>query len=238
MAQALPKARRVGGANATLAWVLVLAIMLLIGVLAILLYRGSMMTNRVTTDMERDYIILSKAAQDDPKNAAILMTLAETEYLLGKRDDAMSNAEKAVSLGGEQLGFRVRYATLLVQEGQLDEAVKQLEEEIELGKNKDAEPYFLLAQIQLEQGDDVGLKTMETALRIDPMAADMRATYAGVLEKAGKKDKAIAEYKAALKFLPGNQDIIDALARLGEKVDDAPAEDPHGGTIPVEGSKP
>lgn len=237
MAQALPKARRVGGTNATLAWVLVIAILLLIGVLALLLYRGSMISNRVTSDAERDFIILSKAAKDDPKNPAIAMTLAETEYLLGRRDDALVTAKKAVGLAGEQLGFRVRYATLLVQEGELEQAVTQLEEEVELGENKDAEPYFLLAQIQMKQGDeDAGLATMEKALRIDPMAADMRATYASMLEEAGKKDKAILEYQAALRFLPGNEDIIGALDRLGAK---APADtgDPHGGSISVDGSE-
>jgi tetratricopeptide (TPR) repeat protein len=226
----LPRARRVGGTSRATIFILLGVVVVLIGVIAYLLVGSPLFRDEPQSDAERDYQVLLKASKEDPKNAAILISLAEAEYTLGKADDALAHAKKAVGLAEGQAGIRVRYATLLVREGDLDAAAKALQDEIKEFGRDSAEPYFLLAQIQVEQGKtDEGLKTMELALEISPMAADMRAVYADMLARAGKKKEAIAAYEEALTFLPGNADIISALEDLGVKVQETTSTpDPHG----------
>ena len=237
MAQGLPKARRVGGHTRRLTWILSGLIVVLLGVVGYLLLGTSLFDDAPQTSAERDYLVLLEAARKDPKNTEILMTLAEAEYALGKKRDALEHAEAAVKLGGEETDYRFRFAMLLVREDRLDEAEGLLEKEIELVGKDSAEPYFLLAQVRFEQQEtEEALEMMRRALEINPMAADMRATYAGMLERSGDEEGAIEQYQTALKFLPGNADIIDALGRLGVQVDETGSVDPHGGSMPVEGS--
>jgi tetratricopeptide (TPR) repeat protein len=217
----LPKAERVGGASRKTTWVLVAAIVVLLGVGIYLVAGSTLFSDEPQSDTERDLILLQQAAQKDPENPEVLMTLAEAEYELGRTEDAMKHGASALEFAKDQANFRTRFAALLVQEGMLDEAAKLLEEEIKITEEQDAEPYFLLAQVQVEQGNvDEGIETIEIALKIDPMAADMRVTYAFILEGAGRKDDAIEQYQEALRFLPGNTDAIEGLKRLGVTVEE------------------
>jgi tetratricopeptide (TPR) repeat protein len=220
-----------------LAWILTALIVVLLAVVAFLIAGMPLLDEAPRSDVERDYRLLLQAYRDDPTNPEVLMTLAEAEYELGKRSDAIERAEGAVKLAKNQTDYRLRFAALLVRSGDLEEARRMLEAEIELVGSDNAEPYFLLAQVLNGQGKtEEGLSMMEKALDLQPMAADMRASYAAMLEEAGKKKQAVEQYKSALRYLPGDQTIVEALERLGVEVDPTESSDPHGGVAPQEGS--
>ncbi|MDZ4168917.1 MAG: hypothetical protein U1E26_04575 [Coriobacteriia bacterium] len=229
MAGSLPKARRVSGSNRTVLVVLAVAALVLAGALAWLLLNGSFFSDEPQSGLERDYALLIQGLQSNPKDPATLMSLAEVEFDLGKKADAFAHANDAVKYAGEQSFYNLRYATLLVRNNQLEEAEKAIMVEIKITKTTKAEPHFLYAQILAErEAYPDAIKAMQTGLRIDPTAADMGIVYAQILEKAGKKDAAIDNYEKALRFLPGNEEAIAGLKRLGVKYSEPTGTvDPH-----------
>lgn len=230
MAGSLPRARRIDKPDRRLMYALVAAVIVLTGVLVYLLAGGALFGDQPRTDAERDYLLLIEGARKNPKDPAVLMSLAEAEYELGKKADSFEHAEKAVAVSQGQAFYNFRLATLLVREERLEEAEDALLVEISIVKTDDAEPYFLLAQIQADQDRyDEAIKTMEQGLRIDPIAADMGVIYGEILEKAGQKAKAAEQYTKALKFLPEDQRAIDGLKRLGVSYTPTETANPHQG---------
>jgi tetratricopeptide (TPR) repeat protein len=231
----LPKAKRVQGGTSPVVYVLIGAIVVLILGIGLLLFSGDIFDDQPSSQAERDYQLLIEGLQDDPENVAVLMTLAETEMELGRETDAIGHAEKAWELGQETPGIPLRYAQVMVQVGEKDVAIVAIEKEIELDvAGANAEPLFLLAQIHREDGDyEAAIATMEKALAIEYMAADMRILYADILAEAGREDEAIEQYEEALRFLPGDERAIEGLRILGISVEATEGVDPHG-EAPVE----
>ncbi|MBI5231306.1 MAG: tetratricopeptide repeat protein [Coriobacteriales bacterium] len=230
MGSALPRARRRDGSNAGLLVLLLAFVALLVGVIVVLLSNGTMFDRSPQSDLERDYQFLLAAAKKTPEDPAVLMTLAETEMQLGKSQDAFDHADLALKFGSKKAAYNQRYATLLGLDRRAEAAIPYLKKEIELdGKGRNPEPHFLLAQIASKSGEHKeALKEIRLALKIDPMAADVRLVYAEILENAGEKKDAVKQYKVAMKFLPGDERPVSALERLGVKVDSAEASAPAG----------
>lgn len=232
MATNLPKVRSTRRSQSLIVWSLAGVVTLLIVAVVYLLLGGSLFGNTPQTDTERDYMLLTEALRTKPNDPAVLMTLAETEYELGKTADAMEHAAKAVKVAPEVPGYAVRYAQLLLLEGKLDKAREQAEREIELDKDEtDAGARFILGQILFEAGEtEEAIAAMEAGLAMDYTAADVRIVYGEMLAEAGEKDRAIAEFQTALLFLPGNTRAIDGLAALGVSYEATTTADPHAST--------
>lgn len=203
--------------------------LILTAALVYLLVTGSFFDSEPRTDVERDYQMLLAGLSDNPDDPAILMTLAEVEYELGKKSDALEHAAAAIAVSEKQPFYNLRHATLLAREDRLDEAEKALDAEIEITGTTKPEPYFLLAQVQAQTGrTDEAIDTMEQGLIIDPAAADMGILYGELLEKAGRDTEAIEAFEKALRFLPGNEAAIAGLERLGVQYEEPTSTpDPH-----------
>lgn len=228
----LPKVRNVRRDERRAVWILIAVVGVLLAAIGVLLFGGPLFDDSPNTDLERDYTQLLKGMQADPGNPAILMTLAETEYELGKKSDALDHAAKAIEVSDGAAGFPVRYAQLLLLEGDLGKAEEQARAEIKLDTQETfAGPHFILAQILFEQDKvDEAIKEMEAGFVIDYTAADMRIVYAEMLAAAGERDRAVTEFETALRFLPSNQRAIDGLAALGVTYEATSTADPHGAT--------
>lgn len=61
---------------------------------------------------------------------------------------------------------------------------------------------------------DLAIKTIDTALGYRPDIVDFRIIKAKAYELKGQKDKARAEYQAALKYAPGEPRATEGLAKL------------------------
>lgn len=230
VAARLPRARRVGGRDRTVLVALAGVAAVLTAALVYLLVSGSIFSSEPRTDLERDYQMLLTGLNENPDDPAILMTLAEVEYEMGKKADAFDHAAAAIKVAEEQPFYNLRHATLLVREDRLADAEKSLEAEIEITGTTKPEPYFLLAQVQAQSDRlEDAIDTMEQGLIIDPAAADMGIVYGRLLEDAGRNAEAVEAYEKALRFLPGNEDAIAGLERLGVTyVEPTSTPDPHG----------
>lgn len=229
MSSNLPKAKRVQGGTSPVIYILVGAIVVLVVGIGVLLLSGDLFDSQPDSQAERDYQLLVDGLSEDPENVAVLMTLAETEMDLGREADAREHAEKAWELGADTPGIPLRYANVMVMLGENEAAVVALEKEIELDTlGNNVEPLFLLAQIQRDEGDlETAIETMQTAIGLSYVAADMRILFADMLAEAGRTDEAIEQYQEALRFLPGDERAIAALEALGISVETSEGVNPH-----------
>lgn len=224
----LPKVKRANRRTTVITWAFLGTFIVLLAVIVGLLLTGNLFSTEPKTSAERDYELLLDGLKRNPKNPAVLMTLAETEYDLGRKGDAREHAEKAIEYAKNEPGIQLRYASLMIRDGKEDVAVKAVERELAVTNNKSAEAFFLLGQIQSEQKKyDEAVKSMDKGLDLAPQAADMRIVYGEILEKAGKDKRAIAQFTEALRFLPNDEDAVAGLKRLGAPIP-APGESPHG----------
>lgn len=224
MAAKRPKVQRRGTTWSPLVIALTVSAVLLGAALIALVATGTLVNDVPRSDAERDYQLLVAGVKKDAKNPTLLMTLAETEYDLGKKKDALEHAERAVKYAGEAPAYRLRYAQLLLLTGDEAKARAMIEDEIALKTAGDPEPYFLLAQLERSQKRyDAAVDAMRTGLKMSPTSADMLILYGDMLVDAGEKDAAIAQYKAALRYLPGDPRATKGLEALGVK---APASTP------------
>lgn len=218
MSSKLPKVTRRDGRSNMVVYALVAVVFLLAAVVGALLASGDLFSDEPQTDAERDYQLLLEGAKRTPNDPAILMTLAETEWKLGKEEEALDHAKRAAAVAKDEPGYRLRYAGLLLLNEDVAAARTVLEQEIALKTPGDAEPYFLRAQInRAEKKYDDAVADMEKGLGMAPVAADMMILYGDILAEAGKKDEAIKRYNYAWRFLPDDPRIIEGLAALGEK---------------------
>ncbi|MCL4079322.1 tetratricopeptide repeat protein [Coriobacteriia bacterium Es71-Z0120] len=233
MAARKPKVKRVMSPQQAMPWILTGVAVLLVGVIVALLASEGVFDAGPKSDAERDYQLLVDGLQKNPDDPAILMTLAEVEYDLGKKADAIAHAERAVKVAKDPEGWSVRLAALYVRDGQIKKAKTALETELKGGDGtNDGEAYFLLGQVERDLGDlDAALKALEKAVEIMPVNADVRLVYAEVLEKAGKRDEAATQFQAALKFLPGDERALAGLKRLGVKPEETTSS-PHATGTP------
>jgi tetratricopeptide (TPR) repeat protein len=68
-----------------------------------------------------------------------------------------------------------------------------------------------------EKGEDAkALPDAEQAVALEPKASRIE-TRAEIYEKLGRRDQAIADYRAALKLDPNHATAMDGLKRLGSK---------------------
>lgn len=214
MSERLPRVVRTTSRITSLTWILIVVIVALGAALAVLIASGPLAGR--SDDAERDYRLLTDGLKENPDDPAVLMTLAETEYRMGKVTDALRHAKKSVDKAGDTPGYRLRYAGLLLQEHQEKAAKPLVEDEIALGTPGDPEPYFLLAQIEWNLRDDAAaLENMSKGLAIAPQAADMIILYADMLAESGDEDAALAQYREALRFLPGDSRAEQGIRDLG-----------------------
>ncbi len=215
---------------------LVVIVALLAAAVGYLVFGSPLFDTEPKSATERDYQVLMAALRTHPDDPAVLMTLAEKEYDLGRKVEALEHAAKAADVETPTAGIPVRYAQLLMLENQLKKAEEFALVEIGLDKDrKSAGPRWILAQIQFAQGrEDDALKSMAEGLAIDPMAADARILYADMLVKTGDDKSAVREYRTALKFVPDDPRAIEGLRGLGVKYEATSTADPHssGATTP------
>lgn len=228
MASPLPKVRRTDGRMPTYMLVILGGVIVALVAVIGLMLTGNLFSQEPKSDAERDYEILLDALKKNPTNPAVLMTLAEAEFDLGRTSDSFEHAEKASKLATEAAGINLRYAQLLIRDDRVSDAAKVVEKEIAISGDENPEAHFLQGQIfaDLKKYPEA-IKSMKKGLALAPQAADMRIVYGDILVKAGKKKEAIKEYQEALRFLPNEENAVKALKALGAEVP-TQTESPHG----------
>ncbi len=157
----------------------------------------------VALDPSRGYVLLGELAEREKNPAA-----AEAEY------------RKAIEASPRELRGRRALSTFFLDRKQYANARSVWIEARELDPS-DPTPDFELAGIALASGDGLApaVGELQSALiraeRPDaPSRAEIRARLAAVYENLGRKQEAVAEYRAALELEPGRADWRKRLRKL------------------------
>lgn len=233
MASQLPRVVHKTGGRGPVIWVLAGAIVLLGVVLGVLILGGPLFSGQPRSGLDRDYEVLLNASRTDPDNPAVLMTLAEAQYDLGRERESLQSAAEAARIATSTAGIPLRYAQLLLLAKDLRGAEKWARKEMSLESSAqpNAEARFVLGQVLFdEKKTNEALKVMSEGLALDPNAADVRVKYAEMLAASGKKKQAIDEFELALRFLPSDERAIRGLKGLGVSYEESATANPHAGS--------
>jgi tetratricopeptide (TPR) repeat protein len=134
--------------------------------------------------------------------AAIILCLALTRQQLGYWQDSESLFEHAVKVTENNHLAHYNLGTFLSQKGQMDEAIRHLQETIRL-KPAYAPAHCNLGVALGENGQtDEAIRQFREALRLKPEDAEAYYNLGIVLDKKGQMDEAIRQYQEAVRLKP------------------------------------
>lgn len=189
------------------------------------------------TAYERQLRVLEAAVEESPDN-----TKAWGDYIkLLVNGGQIADAERAIADADAALGKRsgvvaTEVARIELLGGNLDPALARVDEALSLiGQETQAEierlaskgvvqhmdpanrigALLLKAEIQIARGDTAAaLAAYDEALELDSTMADVMVERGLLHEKSGDRERAAADFRGALAFIPDYQPALEALARV------------------------
>lgn len=162
---------------------------------------------------ERDFAAF---LEKEPGDAEAWRWRGQARFRTGNHKAALDDFSKALSLDGDdKLALAYRCGAQIVLEN-LEEAERDCTAAI--GKDADlGEALNNLAWIHFKRGQhSTGLPFAERAVRSSPDDAAYLDTRAHLLEALGERQRALDDYRAALKKDPKQKESIEGLKRMGE----------------------
>lgn len=159
----------------------------------------------------------TKAAELQPGDANVQVTLAAAYARTGQTPVARSLYEKALSLRPGDSKIHSAYAGLLAEAGDLPAAVRHAKTAVELDP-ENAEAYLNLGTLAAQQNDlDTAATQLSRAVRLAPHNLQARANLGFVLLMQGRKSDAAEQFRRALaidpNFEPARQGMMQVNAR-------------------------
>jgi tetratricopeptide (TPR) repeat protein len=162
---------------------------------------------------DRAYRTLDGAGKEAKTDPSVVRQRLEIMIAEGRRDDARKGLEAELTKrDGPDLHNLL--ASLLIDNRELDEALKEVDHVLTLDPRNDAALY--LQSLAIARKGDIPRATSQlVALRNrDPRNAQVRLLLGELYGKSGKTDYAIRELEDALQKLPTNRDLRLALIQL------------------------
>jgi tetratricopeptide (TPR) repeat protein len=172
------------------------------------LYEQMRLYDRALADLDREIAL-------QPLHPAVVRNARADVYLkLARYDDAIADENEAIALnpGLERAYYNRGWAHM--RKGEYDAAIADYTKAIAIA------PDFSIYNNRawsnhLKGNDSGGLADAEEAVKLAPKNPFCLGTRAAIYEKLGRRDAAIADYRAAFALDPRDPEAIDALKRLG-----------------------
>jgi tetratricopeptide (TPR) repeat protein len=154
---------------------------------------------------------LEQAANYEPTNAQVLLTLTQLYMQSGRGADAERVAKRATTFNKDDEHAWITYGLVFAQENKFDDARTQFETAAKLAP-KDPEPLVLIARSYIDQkAYPNALVAFDQALAVDPKNSDaLQGKAAGYLLQNDAKD-AIATYDKLYDLAPDEQTKVAVL---------------------------
>lgn len=217
--------------------VFALVILILGAIIWALITTSTIESGAPRTAYERQLRVLEAAVEKSPDN-----TQAWGDYIkLQVNGGQIAAAERAIADADAALGKRsgvvaTEVARIALLSGDTDTALAGVDEALVLieqetqaeierlaskGVVQEMDPtnrigaLLLKAEIQVARDDDAAAVTVyDEALDLDPTMADVLVERGLLLEQLGDLERAKADFRGALTFIPDYQPALDALARV------------------------
>ena len=156
--------------------------------------------------------VVQAATGDNRVLAPALRDYGKALEKLGKREDALIQYRRALSLAGES-GVRREIVAAIVDSYRQRDRLPELIAEMEKRSSASAEDLRTLGALYEETGQvEKALATYRRALAADSKDLATRLKVVHLLEVRGDLEQAIAEYDALIKAAPRNPDFVFQLA--------------------------
>ncbi len=192
--------------------VLILAIL---GVGAALVYSVFNREDVPLTLAQRDVVFYQDQAAKKPQDIQAHISLSNALLAAGRYQEAINEAEKAITLKPKNLGGYYAKASALAASGATALAMAEYDKVLKLLPS-DGEALFRKALLQAKSGDlAAATKVMELSVKAQPTSSDAHFELGRLYEQQGAKGKAIDQYRESLKYVPDYAPALEALKRLG-----------------------
>lgn len=159
--------------------------------------------------------LLSRDLPEEPGDGRALRLFWLANSRLGRHEEALRWADRAVSVEPHGAASWIYRATTLLELDRHDEAVTALRRAIELAPDNWLTHYMLgraMLDTSAEPGELLGVAT--TVVSLAPEQAEAHVLLGLVHDKTGDNEAAAAAYRAALAIDPGNAGARNNLARI------------------------
>jgi len=165
--------------------------------------------------------VLAKAVQDGlknfPQNAELNMRQADVYRTLGQSSLAIDYYEKAYDLDPRLSRAYILRGTLFEDEKRFDKA-QEMYERATLASPFDPLSSYYLGRAEIKNGEyEEAVKNLEKSVTLRPNFIQARDYLAWTLEKLGRLQEALDEYKLILKLDPGNERILERVAKMHDR---------------------
>jgi len=160
---------------------------------------------------------MKKAQELDPKLIDTYMKRGKYYLMKGESSAAEKEFRTAISVNPDKMEIRTALILFLIKEKRYDNAIKICREGMK--NNTDDAFLFNLMGIayQGKKDTDSARNSFEKSMSLSPKFTAPYINVAKIYLSEGKSDKAIEQYDALLKIVPGNLDALLASASLLEK---------------------
>lgn len=166
---------------------------------------------------EREIVKLNQQIAEEPSNAVLYFQLTEVYYSAGEYEEALTTLNEIRSL--DVTGYPL--AQVVFGEAKIEQARGETEmaldgylESLEIWELAEARYALGILYSDLARWDEA-IPHLERYCEMDRQDAGARVRLGKAYENAGHTDKALAMYQDAVRFLPDDPEIAEAIARLG-----------------------
>ena len=141
-----------------------------------------------------------RALSEDPKYSQAALYLARTHNLLFEMDKAKQYFQKAIEIDPDYLEARSTYGGMLLDIGDLDESIRQLNAVVRRD-SKNSLAWGLLAQALCRKDSFAeSIESARKAIKLNPSNAEVHLWLAESLRRSNQFKESIPEYDAYLKL--------------------------------------
>ncbi len=167
--------------------------------------------------VERDIILYQDKVAKNPQDPQAYGSLAQAYLAAERYPEALAEANRLIKLQPKNLGGLYLRGLALRLTGDYDGALEAYDAVLALVPTE-AEAMYQKSVVMRAKGDlDGAQKYLQAAVAANPMASDVRVQLGAVYESKGQKEKAVEQYREALRYVPDYAPALEALRRLGVK---------------------
>lgn len=204
------------GISKIINYLIVLLLVALVILGAVLAYTYFIKEDPVDPTLERALEGWKQAVKDDPSNSLARANLGATYLDMGKVDDAIAQLETALEMVPDSFSYTLKLGEAYRENGGMDKAIDMFLQSADLtpvGEKYVA--YYEAALTAQEKGDNEAAKEYAIkSVEDNDMIWNSHILLGELYEDEGDLEKARAEYEAALKFNPGDEELQQAVERV------------------------